>query len=157
MQKLTPKQEKFCLEYVKTGFTGQAYINAGYKAKTKVVAEANGRRLLEKEYIQKRIEKIMNKIQNEDIADAKEVLRYLTKGIRMELEEEVIVIENIGSGLSKARVTKKQIALKESIRCAELLGKRYSLFTDKVDVSGSLETEKSKLDDLVKQLMDPDG
>lgn len=133
MQKLTPKQEKFCLEYVKTGFTGQAYVNAGYKAKSKVIAEANGRRLLGKEYIKNRINDIMTGLQSKEIADAQEVLKYLTKGMRMELEEEVVVIEGSGDGCSEARKIKKQISIKDSNKCAELLGKRYRLFIDKIE------------------------
>lgn len=132
---LSPKQEKFCLEYVKLGFTGQAYINAGYKAKDKVIAEANGRRLLEKEYIKKRISDLMEEIKSSEIADAEEVLKYLTKGIRMQLEEEVVVVESIGDYRSEARLIKKPISIKESNKCAELLAKRYGILTEKVDVS----------------------
>lgn len=135
MTKLTPKQEKFCLEYIKVGYTGQAYINAGYKAKNKVIAEANGRRLLEKEYIKNRINKLMKEFKSKEIADADEVLKYLTKGMRQELKEEVVVTEGIGDGCSEVRVVTKKISLKDSNKCAELLGKRYRLFTEKVEAS----------------------
>lgn len=136
MAKLTPKQEKFCLEYIKVGYTGQAYINAGYKAKNKVVAEANGRRLLEKEYIKNRIDELMKELKSKEIADADEVLKYLTKGMRQELTEEVVVTEGTGDGCSEARTIIKTISLKDSNKCAELLGKRYRLFTEKVEVDG---------------------
>lgn len=141
MQKLTPKQEKFCLEYIKVGFTGQAYMNAGYKAKNKVIAEANGRRLLEKEYIKNRINELMEEIKSEEIADAEEVLKYLTKGMRMQLEEEVVVTENIGDYMSEAKIVKKQISIKDANKCAELLGKRYRLFTEKVELEGSIPVQ----------------
>lgn len=136
MAKLTPKQEKFCLEYIKVGYTGQAYINAGYKAKNKVVAEANGRRLLEKEYIKNRIDELMKELKSKEIADADEVLKYLTKGMRQELTEEVVVTEGTGDGCSEARTIIKTISLKDSNKCAELLGKRYRLFTEKIEVDG---------------------
>lgn len=153
MRKLTPKQEKFCLEYVKVGFTGQAYINAGYKAKNKVIAEANGRRLLEKEYIKNRINELMEEVKSKDIADAEEVLKYLTKGMRMELEEEVVVTENIGDYISEAKLVKKKISIKDANKCAELLGKRYRLFVDKVeaDVNANVNSTK-KLDSILEQL-----
>ena len=138
MSKLTPLQEKFCLEYVKTGFTGRAYINAGYKAKNKVIAEANGSRLLEKEYIKERIKEIIQGIQDKEIATAEEVLKYLTKGMRQELYEEVVVIENIGDYQSEARTITKQISLKESNKCAELLAKRFGLLTDNLNLSGEV-------------------
>lgn len=136
--KLSPLQEKFCLEYVKTGFVGQAYINAGYKAKNKVIAEANGRRLLEKEYIKQRIKEILDEIKSEEIATAEEVLRYLTKGIRQELFEEVVVIENTGDYRSEARVIKKRISLKESNKCAELLARRFGLLTDTLNLTAEM-------------------
>lgn len=153
MRKLTPKQEKFCLEYVKVGFTGQAYINAGYKAKNKVIAEANGRRLLEKDYIKNRINELMEEVKSKDIADAEEVLKYLTKGMRMELEEEVVVTENIGDYMSEAKLVKKKISIKDANKCAELLGKRYRLFIDKVeaDVNANVNSTK-KLDSILEQL-----
>lgn len=153
MRKLTPKQEKFCLEYVKVGFTGQAYINAGYKAKNKVIAEANGRRLLEKEYIKNRINELMEEVKSKDIADAEEVLKYLTKGMRMELEEEVVITENIGDYMSEAKLVKKKISIKDANKCAELLGKRYRLFIDKVeaDVNANVNSTK-KLDSILEQL-----
>lgn len=133
MRKLTPKQEKFCLEYIKVGFVGQAYINAGYKAKDKVIAEANGRRLLEKEYIKKRINDLMEEMKCNEIADAEEVLKYLTKGMRGQLKEEVVVVVGGGDGFSEAQIVNKNISIKDSNKCAELLGKRYGLFTEKIE------------------------
>lgn len=158
MQKLTPKQEKFCLEYVKVGFTGQAYISAGYKAKNKVIAEANGRRLLEKEYIKKRIDELMEEMKSEEIADAEEVLKYLTKGMRMELEEEVVVTVNIGDYMSEARMVKKQISIKDANKAAELLGKRYRLFVDKIEqkIDANINST-AKLDSILEQLGDEDS
>ncbi|MBA1336718.1 MAG: Phage terminase, small subunit [Firmicutes bacterium] len=138
MKRLSPLQEKFCLEYVKTGFVGQSYINAGYKAKNKVIAEANGRRLLEKEYIKKRIKELMDEIQSKEIATAEEVLKYLTKGMRMELYEEVVVVENVGDYQSEARTIKKQISIKDANKCAELLAKRFGLLTDNLNLSGEM-------------------
>ena len=148
MRELTPKQEKFCLEYVKVGFTGQAYINAGYKAKDKVIAEANGRRLLEKDYIKSRIDELMEEIKCSDIADAQEVLKYLTKGMRGQLNEEVVVTVGVGDGFSEAKIVNKNISIKDANKCAELLGKRYRLFTDKVEVEGSIPVVISGEDEL---------
>ena len=56
--------------------------------------------------------------------------------MRGELDEEVVVVEGTGDGTSVARKIKKQIGLRERIKSAELLGKRYRLFTDKVEVDG---------------------
>jgi phage terminase small subunit len=44
--KLTPKQKKFADLFIKSGNATQSYIDAGYKATKKSVAEANARKLL---------------------------------------------------------------------------------------------------------------
>ena len=75
-------------------------------------------------------------LQDERTASAKEVLEFLTKSMRGELDEEIVVVEGTGDGTSEARKIKKQIGLRERIKSAELLGKRYRLFTDKVEVEG---------------------
>ena len=51
----------------------------------------------------------------------------------------------------QARTMEKGPSEKDRLKAAELLGKRYSLFTDKVEVSG-LEDEKKKLDDILQQM-----
>ena len=53
--------------------------------------------------------------------------------------------------MSEARTMEKGPSEKDRLKAAELLGKRYSLFTEKVEVSG-LDEEKKKLDDIIKQL-----
>lgn len=58
--------------------------------------------------------------------------------MRGEETEETVVVENKGDFISEAKIVKKQVAAKERVKAAELLGKRYMLFTDKVDVSGNL-------------------
>ena len=53
--------------------------------------------------------------------------------------------------MSKAKVMEKNPSEKERLKAAELLGRRYSLFADKLEVSG-LESEQTKLDDLIRQM-----
>ena len=82
------------------------------------------------------VEELMQKLESERTASAKEVLEFLTKSMRGEIKEEVVVVEGTGDGTSEARMVKKQIGLRDRIKSAELLGKRYRLFTDKVEVDG---------------------
>ena len=82
------------------------------------------------------IDEKLKVLENERTASAKEVLEFLTKSMRGELDEEIVVVEGTGDGTSEARKIKKQIGLRERIKSAELLGKRYRLFTDKVEVEG---------------------
>ena len=130
--KLTEKQKRFCDEYLIDLNATQAAIRAGYSKKT---AFTIGNENLKKPYIKDYIDERLKQLEDERIAKADEVLKYLTKGMRQELTEEVVVTEGIGDGCSKARVVAKKISLKDSNKCAELLGKRYRLFTEKVEAN----------------------
>ena len=84
---LTIKQKAFAEYYIKLGNATESYIKAGYKASKREVAEANARKLLGKDSVKKYIKEKMEEISNNRIADATEILEYLTKGIRQELED----------------------------------------------------------------------
>lgn len=131
--KLTEKQKRFADYYIETGNATESARRAGYKGKNlNNVASENLAKVGVKSYIDEKL-KIL---QDERTASAKEVLEFLTKSMRGELDEEVVVVEGTGDGTSEARTVKKQIGLRERIKSAELLGKRYRLFTDKVEVEG---------------------
>ncbi len=130
---LTIKQKAFAEYYIKLGNATESYIKAGYKASKREVAEANARKLLGKDSIKKYIKEKMEEISNNRIADATEILEYLTKGMRQELEEEVVVMVNKGEFTSEPQMVKKKISIKDSNKCAELLGKRYGLYTEKIE------------------------
>ena len=66
------------------------------------------------------------------------MLEYLTKVIRNEEEEEVVVTVNVGDFQTEVQKVKKEISAKDKIKAAELLGKRYSLFTEKVDLEANV-------------------
>ena len=129
--KLTEKQKRFADYYIETGNITEAAIKAGYSKKT---ARVIGQENLQKPAIKSYIDEKLEAMQDERTASAKEVLEFLTKSMRGELDEEVVVVEGTGDGTSEARKIKKQIGLRERIKSAELLGKRYRLFTDKVEV-----------------------
>ena len=131
--KLTEKQKRFADYYIETGNATESARRAGYKGKNlNNVASENLAKIGVKSYIDEKLKVL----ENERIASAKEVLEFLTKSMRGELDEEVVVVEGTGDGTSEARKIKKQIGLRERIKSAELLGKRYRLFTDKVEVDG---------------------
>ena len=131
--KVTEKQKRFADYYIETGNATESARRAGYKGKNlNNVASENLAKVGVKSYIDEKL-KIL---QDERTASAKEVLEFLTKSMRGELDEEIVVVEGTGDGTSEARKIKKQIGLRERIKSAELLGKRYRLFTDKVEVEG---------------------
>ena len=73
------------------------------------------------------------------IASQDEVLQYLTAVMRGEETEEVVVVESCGEGISEARRMDKALAGRDRIKAAELLGKRYLLFGERVDMAGDLQ------------------
>lgn len=148
---MTEKQKIFADEYLIDLNATRAYRVAYPSVKKDEVARANASRLLTNANVKKYISEQMEKIHNEKTADAQEVIEYLTSVLRGESTAQAIVVEGIGDGMSEARTMEKKPSEKERLKAAELLGKRYSLFTEKVEVSG-LDEEKKKLDDILKQL-----
>ncbi|MDO4728449.1 MAG: terminase small subunit [Bacteroidota bacterium] len=143
--KLTEKQKRFADYYIETGNATEAARKAGYSKKT---SYSIGQENLKKPEIKTYINEKFEQLQSERTASASEVLEFLTSSIRGEVEEEVVVVEGEGDGVSSARKIKKQIGLKDRIKAAELLGKRYMLFTDKVNVSGTVPVMIVGEDDL---------
>ena len=143
--KLNARQKAFCEYYVASGNATDAAIKAGYSERT---AKSIGQRLLTFVDIKKYIDELMQKLESERIATAEEVLQNLTAMMRGEIQEEVIVVEGEGDGVSSARIMKKQVSAKDRIKAAELLGKRHSLFTDKTKIEGTLPVMIVGEDDL---------
>ena len=64
-------------------------------------------------------------------------MEYLTSVMRGESSAEIVVVEGEGDGCSSARKIHKAPDEKERLKAAELLGKRFGLFTDKVNVEST--------------------
>ena len=148
---LTDKQKKFIEEYLVDMNGTRAYRVAYPSVKKNETAAALASRLLTNDKVKKAIEPILASMSSDRLATATEVMEYLTSVMRGESTAEVVVVEGLGDGCSEARRFKKAPDEKERLRAAELLGKRFGLFKDKVEVSG-LEAEQSKLDNLISQL-----
>lgn len=128
--KLTPKQKAFAEYYIETGNATESAIKAGYSKKT---ARVIGQENLLKPALKSYIDEKMKELESKRIAKAEEVLEYLTRVLRGEETEQVVVTENIGDFMSEAKVIDKKLSAKDKIKAAELLGKRYRLFTDKIE------------------------
>ena len=135
MAKLTAKQQRFCDEYLIDLNATQAAIRAGYSKKT---AYAIGIENLKKLELKKYIDNRMAEKEKQLIADQDEVLRYLTSVLRGESRSTEIVVEGKGEGCSEARTMQKEPSEKDRLKAAELLGKRYGIYTENVDVNGAI-------------------
>lgn len=122
---MTAKQRLFCDEYLIDLNATQAAIRAGYSEKT---ARAMGAENLTKPYIKDYIEGRLAEKESALIADQDEVLKYLTRVLRGESISSVLARNELGG----EDVIEKPPDEKERLKAAELLGKRYGIYTDKV-------------------------
>lgn len=136
---MTEKQKKFADEYLIDPNATQAAIRAGYSAKT---ARSAGNRMLTIVDIKNYIDEQLAKLHNKKTADAQEVLEYLTSVMRGEAEGEELINEFIGDGCSQPTKVKKKPSEKDKLRAAELLGKRYGIFTEKTELTVDVPSEK---------------
>ena len=132
MAKLTAKQQRFCDEYLIDLNATQAAIRAGYSKKTaNRIATENLSKPVIKDYIAAR----MAEKESELIADQDEVLKYLTSVMRGNSYSSVLSL--CGDGCQE--VIEKNPDEKERLKAAELLGKRYGLYTEKVEQQVDME------------------
>lgn len=132
MSDLTEKQKRFCDYYIETGNATEAYKKA-YKNNNQRASESNGSRLLSNDKVKNYIDERLKQIESKRIADAKEVMEYLTKILRNQEQEEVVIVSENGP-----EIIKKDVSIKDRNKAAELLGKRYALWTEKVDLDGNV-------------------
>lgn len=128
---MTEKQKRFCDEYLIDLNATQAAIRAGYSERT---AYSIGQRLMKNVEIKSYIDAALARLQAENVADAQEVMQYLTSVMRGESQSSVLSL--CGNGVQE--VIEKRPDEKERLKAAELLGKRYGLYTEKVDVDASV-------------------
>lgn len=114
---LTEKQKRFIDYYIETGNASESARRAGYNGDNLNKIGSENLTKLDK-YIKARLESA----ESERIASANEVLEYLTAVLRGNEKDQF--------GLDAS--------LRDRNRAAELLGKRYALFTEKQEVSSNI-------------------
>lgn len=142
MNKLTLKQKRFADEYIITGNAMDSAIKAGYSEN---YAKAQSHKLLENVGIKNYIDERLKILDSEKIADQKEILEFLTSAMRGEVTEPIL--RNSGDFEQVIVDVKPNVATRKA--AAELLGKRYKMWTDKVeaDVNTNIEIEVGEWDD----------
>lgn len=127
------RQEKFCIEYAKSGNATRAYINAGYKCKDEKSCRARASKLLTLDNVKQRLKEINDEIKSDSIADIKEIKEFWTKVLRNEEVEDVV-------GMSEAGPFRlsKDCNIKDRIKAAELLGRTSGIFVDNINVNGTV-------------------
>lgn len=126
------KQQRFADEYIISGNAYQSAITAGYSEN---YAKGNVVKLLENVSVKSYIDEKLAELQSQKVADQQEVLEYLTSVMRGEKTEPLLVLD--GEGTQK--VVNAVPPVQARTKAAELLGKRYRLFTDKVELDATVE------------------
>lgn len=124
---MNARQKKFCDEYLIDCNATQAAIRAGYSPKT---AKQIGQENLTKPDLKAYIDEQLEILHNQKTADAQEVLEYLTAVMRGEHTEQVLKL--VGEGVQT--ITDIDVSARERLKAAELIGKRYGMFKDGLNV-----------------------
>lgn len=131
MAELTEKQKRFADYFIESGNATEAAVKAGYSEKT---ARFIGAENLTKPNIHAYIDEMLGKKDNERIASQDEVLEFLTSVMRGEVIERVPLL--VGQGMQELVDNVPPVQVRKS--AAELLGKRYRLFTDNLNLGGTV-------------------
>ncbi len=152
-RELTEQQKKFVQELIKNNHNArQAAIAAGYSEKT---ADAQASRLLKNVKVSEYKAKLLKEVERPTIATIQEILEYYTRVMRREeTENQVVVIKEKVSGMvlnpdtgkrerktiekETPKIVEIPTRIADSNKAAEMLGKNYGIWTDKVqnDIDG---------------------
>ena len=144
---LTEKQKRFIDFYIQSGNQTDAARKAGYKK-----PHVQGAQNLEK--LRNQINERLSELESARVADAKEVMEYLTSVMRREHKENIVVTTSEESsmyvpddkGTMRKQTIKREIPqlveipakLCDANKAAELLAKRYGLLTDNFHITGDV-------------------
>lgn len=138
------REMAFVNEYIiNSGNAYQAALKAGYSRRTAKHAYQwledetklnQTRRLPYKPYLREAIDARLKEIEDAKIANATEVMQYLTSVVRKEARSQVIVVEGTGDGCSEARLVEKPPDEREALDAAKTLAKIYGLEKNNINV-----------------------
>ncbi len=136
------KQQRFADEYIISGNATNAAIKAGYSSK---YANTNASKLLQNTTIKSYIDERLAQLASDKIATQKEVLTYLTSVMRGETQEQTLC----GIGELGQEIVDIDVSAKDRIKAAELLGKRFRMWTEKIetDVKQTVVIDVGEWDD----------
>lgn len=162
---MTKKQKRFCEEYLIDLNATQAAIRAGYSPDT---AKAIGCENLTKPDIRAHIDRAMAERSRRTGVNADRVVQELAKIAFVNatdvidpktatvkedaLPEDTAAIQSVKVKTFGEDGLEREIKMADKLRALETLGRHLGMFKDKLELSGGLDTEKTKLDDLLQQM-----
>lgn len=167
---MTKKQKRFAEEYLIDLNATQAAIRAGYSPDT---ANEQGSRLLANVSVSNEINRAMAERSKRTGVNADRVVRELAKiafvnaadvinakdaTLRNDAtEDDTAAIQSVKVKTFGDDGLEREIKMADKLKALELLGKHLGMFKDKLELSGGLDSEKTKLDDLLQQMRGGDG
>ena len=134
---LNDKQKRFVDEYIIDLNATQAAIRAGYSERS---ARNTASRMMANDNISEAISKRMKEKEKSLIATQDEILQTLTRQSRREeidynvvVLKEKVIEDGVITETERVEVVQVPTRNNDSIRASELLGKRYGMWTDKVE------------------------
>ena len=127
---MTEKQMIFADEYLKDLNGSRAYKAAYPNVRKDSSARSRASELLKRPEIKAYINRKLEEIHNENTATAEEILEYLTSVVRGKSKSSVLAL----CGEGQQRTIIKAPDEKEKLKAAELIGKRYGMFNDSLNL-----------------------
>lgn len=154
-EKLIHKKRAFCEEYIKDYHGTNAAIRAGYSQKTAGVKAAQ---LMREPDVKAYISELTGSIKSERIATATEIQEILTKQVRGEEYEEVVVCNQRGSEVLEKRISPRDRA-NAAVQLAKLKGMFNNDINIKSDVNISIDTAavKAEIDSIISDIKSLNG
>lgn len=162
---MTKKQKRFIEEYLIDLNATQAAIRAGYSPDT---AKAIGCENLTKPDIRAHIDRAMaerskrtgvnadrvvQELAKIAFVNATEVIDPKTATVREDaLPEDTAAIQSVKVKTFGEDGLEREIKMADKLKALEMLGRHLGMFKDKLELSGGLDNEKTKLDDLLQQM-----
>lgn len=160
-REINEQQKEFVYEFLKNGYNAkQAAIAAGYSERS---AEVAASRLLKNDKVIEFKEKLLKDLESPKIATIEEILEYYTRVMRREEKESVVVTikektsgwvtnrdtgkrEKVTKETETAQIVEIPTKVSDANKAAEMLGKNYGIWTDKMSIDGN--TAVTFVDDL---------
>ena len=162
---MTKKQKRFAEEYLIDLNATQAAIRAGYSPDTakeigcENLTKPNIRACIDREMAERskrtgvNAERVVMELAKVAFVQAVDVIDPKTATVKEDaLSEDTAAIQSVKVKTFGDDGLEREIKMADKLKALELLGKHMGMFKDKVELSGVLDSEKTKLDDLLQQM-----
>lgn len=150
---MTEKQKIFCDEYLVDLNGTRAYKAAYPNVKKDNSAASRANKLLKTKEVKEYIDKRLEELKDERIAKVEDVMIYLSDVMFGKSKASVLAMA--GDGMQE--IVEKPPDEKERLKAAELLGRRFGMFTEKLEVKDDERQQQkesiSNIESLVKQMV----